>query len=363
MKPRELVFASCTPGLEEVLAAEAQALGEVRRVAGGVEIEGSPGLHRRANLWLRTASRVLLRLHEGPIKGIEDLEQGLRRIPLRTFLGKARPQMEIVVHRSKLRPRWIEEVARRLWGPGPSKGTEAGAPSVRIRIDGERCMVSLDSTGELLHRRGYRQEISRGPLRETLAAGMLALAGYRGDQPLWDPMCGSGTLPIEASLIALRRAPGRDRHFAFENWLNHDGAVWQEELASARAGERSTIPAPIIASDLHSGALRKAERNARRAAVLDEIRFSRHDATKPRADLPTNGLLVANLPYGIRSGARDELAALYRAFGIAMRALEGWRAALLVTDRNAEAQLAWNPDRVHDLDNGGLRCRLLSGNC
>jgi putative N6-adenine-specific DNA methylase len=358
----ERVFASCTSGLEEALAAEAHALGKVRLVAGGVEIVGAPGLHRRANLWLRIASRVLLRLHEFSGKKLEDLEQGLRSVSLTAFAEKeVGLQLETVIHRSRLRPRQVEETARRVWGLRPSK--VAAAPSIRIRIDGEVCTLSLDSTGELLHRRGYRQEISRGPLRETLAAGILALVGYRGDEPLWDPMCGSGTLPIEAALIALRRAPGRDRHFAFETWLNHDAAAWQAELEGARAMELPLLPAPIIASDLHSGALRKAERNARRAGVLEQIHFSRHDATKPRAGLPVRGLLVANLPYGIRSGDRGTLRALYRAFGIAMRGLKGWRAALLVADRNAEAQLAWTTDRVHELDNGGLRCRLLTGNC
>jgi putative N6-adenine-specific DNA methylase len=359
----ELVFASCTPGLEGPLAVEAAALGEVTLVTGGVEIAGMAGLHRRANLCLRTASRVLVRVGEFSAPGPDELERGLSRLSLSPFAASGvGGQIEVVTHRSRLRPRRIEEIARQVWRL-QEENDDAAALSIRLRIEADRCTVSVDSTGELLHRRGYREEISRGPLRETLAAGMLLLAGYRGDEPLWDPMCGSGTLPIEAALIALHRAPGRDRHFAFEQWPSHDAAAWQAELAGARSEELAKLPSPILASDLHSGALRKAERNATRAGVRDLIGFTRHDATKPRADLLPTGLLVANLPYGIRVGDQQKIAALYRSFGVALRELKGWRAALLVADRTAEKQLAWTPEQTRDLDNGGIRCRLLSGSC
>jgi putative N6-adenine-specific DNA methylase len=348
--------------LEGALATEAAALGEIKTVPGGVEIAGATGLHRRANLWLRTASRVLLRLGEFSAAGPSELERGLRGISLQPFAARAAAAtIEVTTHRSRLKPRRIEEIARQAWGLSETK--DDGALSIRLRLEADHCTVSVDSTGDLLHRRGYREEISRGPLRETLAAGILLLAGYRGDEPLWDPMCGSGTLPIEAALIALRRAPGRGRHFAFESWPSHDARAWQSELARARAGELERLPSPIFASDLHSGALRKAERNATRAGVRDLIHFSRHDATKPRADLPPKGLLVANLPYGIRVSDRQQLAALYRPFGAAFHLLQGWRAALLVADRSSANLLGWSPRQAHDLDNGGLRCHLLSGSC
>jgi putative N6-adenine-specific DNA methylase len=280
----ELLFLSATPGLENVLLEEARTLGRARPTRGGVELSGPIGLHRRANLWLRTASRVRLR-HAG---------------------GEA---------------------------------------------------IDEDTSGELLYRRGWRQEISRAPLRETLAAGMLLEAGYDGREALWDPLCGSGTIVLEAASIALARAPGLSRHFAFERRPGHDEAAWRREVDAARG--RSAARAPIWGSDLNAGSLGTARRNARRAGFTAVVGFFRHDATKPWAEVPARGLLIANLPYGKRVGRGIE--ALYHALGEAFRQLEGWRCALLVEAREAERWLGLTPERVVALDNGGLRCRLLLG--
>lgn len=333
-----------------------------------MEIAGPAGLHRRANLWLRTASRVLLRLAEVAAPGEAALGRALAGVSLAAFRAESAPvRIEASVRRARLRASQLAALGRRAWpAPTPGNGDDAGALGVWLRLEAGRCTVSVDSSGELLHRRGYRQEISRAPMRETLAAGMLLAAGYRGDVPLWDPLCGSGTLAIEAALLALRRAPGLQRRFAFEAWPCHEPAAWRQERA-ASAG-LTALPAPIWASDLHAGALGTARRNARRAGVGELLDFFRHDATllrPPRPIPPGPGLVAANLPYGVRLGERAELAALYRGFGQALRALRGWSAALLVSGDpkagDVERQLGWTPREARPLDNGGLRCRLLLG--
>jgi len=279
--PTERLFATCTQGLEPVLEAEARALGfTTRAVNCGVELTGERGSHRRANLWLRTASAVLL-------------VEGRRRV---------------------------------------------------------------DTSGELLYFRGYRQEIGRAPLRETLAAGMLLLSKWDpAVEALWDPMCGSGTVLIEAALIAEGRAPGAQRHFAFEQSSGFDAAAWAKEPRTHGTPLRPLL----LGTDLNAGALGTARRNARRAGVLERLTLERLDATRltPRAG---PGLVAANLPYGKRVGERGKLAELYAAFGASLRsAAKGWRFAFLLRE-HADA-LGLKIEERHPLDNGGLSCTLVVG--
>ncbi len=207
----EHLFLSTTPGLEPVLLAEARRLGVARRVEGGVELTGPRGLHRKANLWLRTASRVQLRLGDLPAGDARALEAGLARVPLEAVRRPGAPVRLEATARGAIREREALAIARRVWGASAGEG-----PTILLRIENARCTVSVDTSGELLYRRGWRQEISRAPLRETLAVGLLLLAGYDGHEPLWDPVCGSGTIATEAASLAVGRAPGFLRVLAFE---------------------------------------------------------------------------------------------------------------------------------------------------
>ncbi|MHB1845476.1 MAG: THUMP domain-containing class I SAM-dependent RNA methyltransferase [Deltaproteobacteria bacterium] len=353
----EVAFAACAPGLEPALLAEATALGPARPVRGGVELSGPPGLHRRANLWLRSASRLLLRVAEIPFSGAPSLAAELAALDLRRY---RRPNEPLALELDGRLPGWPESRLRPLLARalGPLSD-EAPAPSLRLRLSNGRCVVSLDCSGELLHRRGYRQEGSRAPLRETLAAGILLLAGYRGEEPLWDPLCGSGTFAIEAALLARGRAPGLGRSFAFERWPSHDPAAWEREQGEARAAERSLGLPPIHASDWNAGSLGTARRNARRAGVSLEL--FRHDALIRWSGQPRAGLLVANLPYGKRVGVRAELPELYRGLGRRLAAMSGWRAALLVPAGELWRELRWEPSSLVRLQNGGLDCQLAVG--
>jgi putative N6-adenine-specific DNA methylase len=316
---------------------------------------------------LRLASRVWLRLGTFPARDAATLRIGLRSLSLAPYLGRGGLELSTSSHRSPLRPGMLEQVAREAWTPPPGPSTRGGAEEgpgggVLLRADGDRVAVSVDSTGELLHRRGYRQEVAHAPLRETLAAGVLALAGYDPSRPLWDPMCGSGTLPIEAAWIALGRAPGMHRSFAFERWPSFEAAAWAAQRGRAEREALATPPAPIWATDLHAGALGQARRNARRAGLEGKLRLERHDATQPWALPPGPGLVVANLPYGKRVGEVALLPALARGLGAALRAsAPGWRFALLVGEPRLERDLGLAVTERRVLDNGGLKVTLLLG--
>ncbi len=333
------LFLACTPGLERALEAEAKQLGlSTFAVPGGVEAEGPADAYETANLWLRCATRIWVRIAE--VRRPEELA----RVSLGAFKAKQAP---IALD---CPPRW-QSAAERSWGKSARHGLE-----VMLREDGERCSISVDSSGELLHLRGYRQEIGRAPLRETLAAGVLRLGGYTGAGPLLDVMCGSGTLLIEGAWIALGRAPGALRHFAFESWPSHDARRWE---ARPRAVAGGAAPA-LIGSDLNAGALGTARRNAKRAGVFEALTLERLDATKLAVRAGPPGWVVANLPYGIRVGERAELAPLYAGLGASLKvAAPGWRFAFLLQE--GEEALGLRIEETFEVNNGGLRCRVVVG--
>lgn len=351
----ERLFLSTGRGVDEALALELSALGwKHQAVDGGFEVEGPAGLHREACLRLRVANHVLLRVAQFECRDPFMLKKELARVDLRAYLASP-PEIDVSVKGTPLREDQVRAEAAKLWGEAKD------GPRVLIRIQRGRAEVSVDAAGEILHRRGYRQEISRAPLRETLAAGILLWLGYDGSEPLWDPMCGSGTFPIEAALIASRRAPGLARPFAFEQWPTFDAAAWQRQRAKVLAELREP-PNAIRGSDINAGSLGVARRNAKRAGVLDQVVLERRDATTlaPPPDL-SPGLLVANLPYGKRVGEEEDLDGLHRDFGNTLKKnFEGWRAALLVGSAHLAAQLGVAQERSLEIENGGIRCILIS---
>jgi putative N6-adenine-specific DNA methylase len=204
-----------------------------------------------------------------------------------------------------------------------------------VRIVHDEVEVSADSSGELLHRRGYRQEVAKAPLRETLAAAMLLASGWRKGESLLDPMCGSGTIPIEAALLARGIAPGLHRKFQFMSWPTFDEGLWNEGLEKARGSMTNSIER-IRGSDRDAGAVHAAERNAERAGVADTIQFSTQAVSGSIAELEDiekgTGWILTNPPYGVRMGESDDLRNLYARLGTELRAKQGWRAGILTTD-------------------------------
>ena len=228
-----------------------------------------------------------------------------------------------------------------------------------VRFLHDVCTVSADSSGELLHRRGYRQALAKAPLRETLAAAMLLGAGWKGDVALADPMCGSGTIPIEAARLARRIAPGRDRRFAFLDWPETDLADWKSSVDRAREGELPRSPVGIMGADRDAGAIDAAERErgARRRSSDLELRVQPISALTADA---ARGLIISNPPYGARVGERDRLRNLYAQLGnVVKQKRPEWTLALLLADRQLEAQVGLPFRDMFETRNGGIPVRFV----
>jgi putative N6-adenine-specific DNA methylase len=324
----------------------------------------------RANLHLRTASRVLLRLGEFYAAAFAELRKKAGRLGWEACLRPGQPvAIHATCHKSKLyhsdavAERVAGAIADRLGqeppmdkGPDPAPGTQL----IVVRLMRDLCTISLDASGALLHQRGYRLAAAKAPLRETLAAGMLLASSWDRRAPLLDPFCGAGTIAIEAALLALGIAPGRARQFAFMNWPDFDARLWQRLLDNESVAPGSHRPG-IMASDRNAGAIEAAEANAARAGVGDAITFARRavSAIEP----PTRpGWVVTNPPYGLRLAQRQDLRNLYARFGQVLRErCGGWRAAFLSADARLERAtgLTFDPSREVRLVNGGVRVRLV----
>ena len=359
---QEHVFVQCLPGLEGVLQVEARRIGVVHPVVGGIELVGPAGIHAEAALVLRVAERVVLRLLSFPVRHWTEVEKGLRAARLEDVVGVGAGLVLETALRIPGAPaaRALAESLSRLWQrpvePARAEDRAGERPRLLLRVVGGRASLSADVGGELLHRRGWRQETSRAPMRETLAAGALELAGYGCDEPLRDLVCGSGTLIIEGALMARSVPPGLGRTFAAERWPRAEQDDWSGRRERLRSQIRSAAAAPIVGSDVNAGALGTARRNARRAGVLADVKLERADVAGAVAGETAPGLVVGNLPYGMRVDARGGLEAFDSALARTLsREFSGWRRALLVDDETRLARAGGSaPDHLHRLVNGGL---------
>jgi putative N6-adenine-specific DNA methylase len=347
------LFVVTAPGIEALALGEVSALGLAGRVVpGGVELRGELADVLRLNLWLRTATRVLVRLGAVKATAFPELVRKASELPWARFVAAgAKVQVRATCHKSRLYH--SGGVAERLLTALQSrvKGTAAGEGQlVMARFDHDVCTVSIDSSGELLHMRGWRGPQAKAPLRETLAAALLLAAGYAGEEPLCDPLCGSGTIAVEGALIAMRRAPGLLRGFAFERWPSFERRAWDGLRERARAQEREP-PQPISASDQDAGAVAATRENAAQAKVTLQ------SAQRRLSDLPAEagaGLVACNPPYGVRVAAGS----VWRDLGEALRRRPGWRAAAVIADDRAtkDSRLRWTP--LIRTENGGLKVAL-----
>ena len=367
-------FAVTAPGIEAICARELEQLGVRPTIEDGVGVtwNGDSGLVAAANLWLRTASRVLVRIAEFRAKTFFELERSARKIDWERFVSPGGGvRFRVTCRKSKLyhsgavAQRFAEAVAHRVSGAAagaaPSEDDDSAAPGQLfvVRFLHDVCTVSVDSSGELLHRRGYRLAVAKAPLRETLAAAMLLGAGWTGEIPLVDPMCGSGTIPIEAARLARRMAPGRDRRFAFLEWPETNPGAWKARLEQAHESELPRSPVSISGADRDRGAIDAARANAERAGVTQDIDL-RVEPISALSQDETRGLIVSNPPYGTRVGERDRLRNLYAQLGnVAKKNRPEWSLALLLSDRQLEAQVGVPFREVFETRNGGIPVRLV----
>jgi putative N6-adenine-specific DNA methylase len=369
--PRHRFFAATASGLEPVLLAEMQALEleDLAPDAGGVFFSGEMDACYRANLWLRTASRILRIVARVPCSDETTLYRETYQIDWHRFMevnqtlavrvrlgqtGFANSQFLALKIKDAVVDRFRDTFNKR-----PSVNKERPDVQIQAYIHLGHCTLALDSSGPPLFMRGYRQGEAKAPLKETLAAGLIALTGWQGDRPFYDPFCGSGTLPIEAALLAGRRAPGllRER-FGFEAWPDFHAPAFRAEQARARQQARP-VPVPIFASDRNPKAVASARANAKRAGVDGAITF----AVRPIADFDGSagpGVILTNPPYGERLGDEDKLGPLYKSIGDTLKhKAKGMEAYIFTVHGPLIKSIGLRPARRTILRNGPLECRLL----
>jgi len=371
------------PGLESLALAEAVSLGLPASLAeggGGIEWRGDLTSVLRANLGLRIASRVVVRVAQFKATSFAELEREARRIAWgRVIPAGSTVQFRVTCKKSRLyhsdavAQRIADAIVRalpgtRVEGASSRSGEDDEETTVDahqmliVRMFHDQCTVSADSSGELLHRRGYRQAATRAPMRETLAAALLAASGWDGVAPLVDPLCGSGTIPIEAALRARGIAPGSERHFAVERWAGLSAAAATRVRVGMAADTRASAPGPIAGSDRDAGAVASTLANAARAGVAADLTLTERaiSALSLRAGLP--GWVVSNPPYGVRVGDADRVRDLWARFGSVLRERgRGWHVALLSPDPALERQLGLATTVAATTMNGGLPVRLIVG--
>ncbi len=370
------LFAVSAPGLAKFTALECRSLGLLGDVSpgeidpvdaeetGGVAFRGDFRQIYQANLHLRTASRVLLRLGVFYAAAFSELRKKASRLEWERFLKPGQPvSLRVSCHKSRLYH--SDAVAERVAGaigdrlgvqPAFSKDKDdeaSAAQLVVVRLVHDQCTISLDSSGELLHRRGYRLATAKAPLRETLAAGLLMACEWDGVSPLLDPFCGSGTIAIEAALIAKAIPPGLQRRFAFMDWPGFDKPLWDSLVAESRGLIRVSQPA-IYASDRDAGAIEMAAANAARAGVGGEIQFSCRAVSA--IDELEEGWVVTNPPYGLRVSSNKDLRNLYAQFGNVLRQkCRGSQVGILSSDLQLLRQVGLPLDTSQTFVNGGIK--------
>lgn len=363
------LFVTCPRGLEAPLSQELEQLKcqDIRAVDGGVACKGGMGQVYRINLHSRTASRVLLRLTKSGYRSEQDIYKAAKNIRWtdwfdleQTFKVKVegkRAQVKSLDFVGLKIKDAVCDVFRDACDARPSVGKIR--PDIRIHafIDERDIQIFIDTSGEALFKRGYRQDTGEAPMRENLAAGLLLLAGYDGTQPFQDPFCGSGTIVIEAAWIATRRAPGLMRRFGFEKLKNFDAALWKKLQHEAETQIRPA-PAPISGSDNDRHMIRAAVANAQAAEVDTFIRFEVKDAQDTRPN-GKGGILISNPPYGVRLAEVQALQALYPQLGAWLKQhYAGWLAGMFTGDRDMPKFMRLSPKRKIPLYNGNLDCRL-----
>lgn len=367
------------PGLEPVTLRELAAL-DVRADVEEAGVIAVPRADQRTlqrlNLHLRTATRVLVRAARFHAASFSELERRARDVPWERAVRADRPvRFRVTCRKSRLyhsdavAERLATAVQRRLgaeveWSSGGEGDTRADALAdaqlVVVRLFRDECTVSFDSSGAALHARGYREAVAKAPLRETLAAALLLAGEWDPGAPLVDPMCGSGTIAIEAALLARRIAPGLRRGFAFEWWPDVDAASLAELRAEAEAAILPAAPARIVASDRDAGAVAATRGNAERAGVADDLLVRQAPLSALEPPPGADGWVVTNPPYGVRVGEGGTLHPLYARLGSVLRErCGGWHLVLLSADPRLERATQLRLEERFRTRNGGIPVRCV----
>ncbi len=365
-------FATVARGLEPIAAQELERLGaqEVRPDFTGVHFVGDRALLYRVNLWARTIFRVLVNVAEFSCPDAETLYEEVQNISWEDYL---QPYNTLAVnatggnhklnhtHFTALQVKnAIVDQQRRQFGERSSIDTQNPDVLINTHIYQDRCVVSLDSSGTSLHRRGYRPAMGAAPLKETLAAALLDMAEWEPNLPFLDPLCGSGTLPLEASLKSLNIAPGLFREeFAFEKWQDFDPELWDQLLKEAETSELPNLKAPITGSDYDPETLEEARINAEKCGVAEKITLTQTELSQVEAPADS-GIIICNPPYGERLGDARELGDFYKLLGdVFKQRFKGWTAYVLTGNKELAKRVGLKASRRIPVYNGSIVCSLL----
>jgi len=365
-------FATCARGLEAILAGELTDLGaaDVAAGRGGVSFTGGEAILYRANLWARTAVRIIRKVLEAEVRSPDDLYDAVRSVnweeymtPDHTLAVDCNVRDSAITH-SQYASRRVKDAIcdqfRERVGRRPSVDTERPMVGFNLHIYRDHAVLSLDSSWDSLHKRGYRDAMHRAPLNEALAAGLLMQSGWKPDQPLVDLMCGSGTFGIEAALIASRRPPGLTRKwFGFQGWKSFDRSLWSAIREEARQGIVTSLPAAIVGSDIRRDAIAMSEAGARAAGVGHLLKFERRDLVDARPPVGPPGIVICNPPYGERIGEEQELFGLYRALGDNIyHHWPGWRLFVFTSNEPLARAVGLKVKKRLPFYNGKIPCFL-----
>lgn len=367
MKKFDLI-ATAVFGLESEVAFELKSLGyeDLRIDHGKVLFRGDASAVARCNLWLRCADRVLIEVARFPCKDFTALYDGVHAVPWKDLLPSSafahvtgrsvKSQITSVPALQRVTKKAIVDVLR--VGTGRSELPETGVRyPVHVALRKDEALLTLDTSGQGLHKRGYRDLSMAAPLKETLAAGLIRLSRWKAERPFLDPFCGSGTLAIEAGMIARNIAPGRQRGFLAEDWPLVPVSAWREAREEADDLRRPSLSLDIRGSDRDRDCVTMARRHAKRAGLEKELRFVRRDFAEVELE-GEYGVCLSNPPYGERIGEREEVEALYRLMGERLGRLESWSVYVLTSREDFEELYGKPASKKRKLFNGKLRCNL-----
>ncbi|AZQ64571.1 class I SAM-dependent RNA methyltransferase [Flammeovirga pectinis] len=354
-------------GLEEVLKKELIQIGATNVKAGNraVTFEGDTEVLYKANLHLRTALKILLPIKQFRARNEQELYDRVKEINWAkyidlegTFAIDSTVWSETFTHSKFVALKVKDAIAdhfTEIFKRRPNVDVSEPDIQVHIHISQRECILSLDSSGESLHRRGYRSEQRQAPLNEVLAAGIIMLTGWKGERPFLDPMCGSGTLLIEAAMIASNTAPGVKRKFAFMNWKQYDRKLWNQVLREAKRAVVE-IEVPIVGSDIEREAIDISFANAERSGLDEDLRISKNSFFD-RKPIGENGIIVCNPPYGERIG--KDIEELYKQMGDKLKQdFSGYDAWIFSGNMQALKFVGLRPSKRIELYNGAIECRL-----
>ena len=363
-------FASCPRGLESILSNELASLGaeETKIVDGGIKFESTTEIMYRANLTSRIATRILCRVANGNYKTEDDLYNAALNVKWANLFdvshgikvsttGVKCPLKSLDFMTLRIKDAVCDQFRSQV---NARPNVEIRDPDIRIHLylEADYFDLYIDTSGQPLYQRGFRKSSVEAPIRENLAAGILALSGWKPGDTLLDPMCGSGTFLIEAAMIALNKAPGLKRNFGFEHWKDFDSVLFKNIKSEYQAQIKPLVFSHIYGSDEDLRAIRVTKGNLEEAGLKIAVELSRksfNDIVAPAKE----GVLITNPPYGVRIGEDEDLAKAYPLWASTMKQkLSGWRTYFLTSDLRMPKLMRLSPSKKTPLYNGALDCRL-----